>query len=255
MSLAGKVAIVTGAASGIGRAVGTELASKGAAIALVDHDAEALDGTLSDHRAQDFEVEPFCANAVARATAERVVASARSRWNRIDILINNVGGSPGERRPLEETHDEDWERNLELNLTSTFHWCRAVVATMKEQGTGSIVNISSQTALTGTHHLIPGYPAAKAGVLGLTRQLARELGPSGIRVNAIAPGLILSGPKVQADWNSRPQNRRDAELASIPLGRLGTPEDVAKVVAFLASADAGYVTGQVVFVSGGQYFG
>ena len=255
MTLAGRVAIVTGAAGGIGRAIGLELATRGAAITLVDHDAVALERAAAEHRTQSFEIEAFCADAVDRAETEEIAASVWERWQRIDILINNVGGSPGERRPLEETSDDTWAHILELNLSTTYRWCRAVARAMKEQGSGSIVNISSQTAHTGTHHLVPGYPAAKAGVLGLTRQLARELGPNGIRVNAVAPGLVLSNPSVEAEWQSRSEAKRQTELAGIPLRRIGTPEDVARVVAFLASADAGYITGQVIHVNGGGYFG
>jgi NAD(P)-dependent dehydrogenase (short-subunit alcohol dehydrogenase family) len=254
MELDGQVAIVTGAAGGIGLSIATELGARGAAVTLVDKRSDELKRAANKLEGAGYEAVPLTVDVTSAEAVRQGAADVAAHWGRIDILVNNAGGALVPRRVLEDVTDEDWHFVLDLNLTSAFYWCRAVAEVMKVQKSGSIVNMSSQTARTGTHHLVPGYPAAKAGLLGLTRQLARELGPAGIRVNAVAPGLILSNAAVRAEWEALPPEARHAQLETIPLRRLGEPVDVAKVVVFLASADAAYITGQVIYVSGGQFF-
>jgi 3-oxoacyl-[acyl-carrier protein] reductase len=226
--LAGRVALVTGTAHGIGAAILEALRARGAVAHGVDRDE--CDVT-----------DP----AQVRALVERI--------GPIEVLVNNAGGVCGQvGRPLETVADEDWRAVVDANLTGTFVCTRAVVEGMKAAGWGRIVNISSgagrSVSLTG----IQAYASAKAGQIGFTRQMAHELGPSGITVNAIAPGFVLSNPTTQRQWESYGPEGQRALVERIALRRLGTPEDIAQGVAFLASDAAAWITGQVLSIDGGQ---
>lgn len=224
----GKVALVTGTAHGIGAAIAAGLEEDGATVHGVDRDT-------------------------CDVTDAAQVAALVERIGRVDILVNNAGGVCGQvGRPLEEVDEEDWRAIVDANLTSAFLCTRAVVPGMKEAGGGRIVNISSgagrSVSLTG----IQAYTSAKAGQIGFTRQMAHELGPSGITVNCIAPGFILSNPTTQRQWESYGEEGQRALVERIALRRLGAPEDIANGVRFFASDRASWVTGQVISIDGGH---
>jgi NAD(P)-dependent dehydrogenase (short-subunit alcohol dehydrogenase family) len=173
---------------------------------------------------------------------------------RIDILVNGVGGSTIVGRPaahLDELTLEEWQKLLHFNLTGTFLFCHAVIPVMKRQRGGKIVNLSSIAGRGLSRESSSAYATAKGGIIALTRKLAFELGPHGITVNAIAPSLTLS-ERIRPRWEQRSADARAAETQRIPLGRVATPEDQARVICFLASADADFVTGVTIDVTGGQ---
>jgi 3-oxoacyl-[acyl-carrier protein] reductase len=248
-----RVALVTGAAHGIGRAICVELARCGARVWATDVLAGDPVRTCEDAgercRARSLDVTD---EAQVRATIAEVVAADGA----VDVLVNVAGGVLGQvGRPIEDVTDEEWGAVLGVNLTGTFNCCRAVVPFMKERRRGRIVNVSSGAgrgvSLTG----IQAYASAKAAQIGLTRQLAHELGPWGITVNSVAPGFVLSNPATVRQWESYGEAGQTALVESIPLRRLGTPEDIACAVAFFASDGAGWCTGQTLSVDGGRWMG
>ncbi|NIP79762.1 MAG: SDR family oxidoreductase, partial [Gemmatimonadetes bacterium] len=171
----------------------------------------------------------------------------------VDVLVNNAGGVLGQvGRPLEEVAPEDWQAIFDVNVTGAFLAARAVVPGMKRAGRGRIINISSGAGLGVSLTGIQAYASAKAGQIGLTRQLAHELGPFGITVNNVAPGFVRSNPTTERQWQSYGEEGQRALVEGIPLRRLGTPGDIASAVLFLASDHAGWITGEVLRVSGGR---
>jgi 3-oxoacyl-[acyl-carrier protein] reductase len=252
LDFSGETAIVTGAAHGIGRAICAELAARGATVWAVDILADDLEAT----RQVVGERRGRCETRLVDVTAEQEVAAlARDldAQNGPDILVNCAGGVLGQTgRPVEEVPLDDWSAILAVNLTGTFLCSRAVAPGMKRRGYGRIVNISSgagrSVSLTG----VQAYASAKAGQIGLTRQLAHELGPFGITVNAIAPGFIRSNPTTERQWESYGPERQRALVEGLALKRLGTPEDIACAVLYFASDMARWCTGQVLSVDGGH---
>jgi 3-oxoacyl-[acyl-carrier protein] reductase len=240
MSLAGRVAVVTGAAHGIGGAIADALAAEGAKVHRVDKESAALDGS------------PLTAADLADPAA---VSDFFAGVGPVDILVHAAGGVVGQvGRPLEEVPDDAWHAVLAANLTTTFLCTRAAVPSMKQRGWGRIVLISSAAGLTVSKTGIQAYTSAKAGQLGFTRQMAHELGPFGITVNCIAPGFILSNPTTQVQWDSYGPDGQRALLAGIATGRLGQPADIANGVLFFASEKSSWVTGQVIAIDGGSAF-
>jgi 3-oxoacyl-[acyl-carrier protein] reductase len=240
MSLAGRVAVVTGAAHGIGGAIADALAADGAKVHRVDKEPVALDGS------------PLTA---ADLTDPAAVADLFTAVGAVDILVNTAGGVVGQvGRPLEDVPAEDWQAVLAANLTTTFLCTRAAVPSMKHRGWGRIVIISSAAGLTVSKTGIQAYTSAKAGQLGFTRQMAHELGPFGITVNCIAPGFILSNPTTQAQWDDYGPEGQRALVAGIATRRLGQPADIANGVQFFAAEESGWVTGQVIAIDGGSAF-
>jgi 3-oxoacyl-[acyl-carrier protein] reductase len=240
MSLASRVAVVTGAAHGIGTAIAAALAADGAKVHRVDKEPAALDGT---------------AMTAVDLTDPDAVAGLFAAVGPVDILVNTAGGVVGQvGRPIEEVTEDAWRAVVDANLTTTFLCTRAAVPGMKQRGWGRIVNISSGAGLTVSKTGIQAYASAKAGQIGFTRQMAGELGPFGITVNCIAPGFILSNPATQAQWESYgPDGQRDL-VAGIATRRLGQPADIANGVQFFASERSGWVTGQVIAIDGGSAF-
>jgi 3-oxoacyl-[acyl-carrier protein] reductase len=240
MGLAGRVAVVTGAAHGIGGAIADALADDGAKVYRVDKEPAALDRT---------------AMTAADLTDPAAVAGLFAAVGPVDILVNTAGGVVGQvGRPLEEVAEDAWRAVVDANLTTTFLCTRAAVPGMKRRGWGRIINISSGAGLTVSKTGIQAYASAKAGQIGFTRQMARELGPFGITVNCIAPGFILSNPATQAQWDGYgPDGQRDL-VAGIATRRLGQPADIANGVQFFASELSGWVTGQVIAIDGGSAF-
>lgn len=253
--LLGEVAIVTGAAHGIGRAICVELAREGASVWACDILERELGET---RRAVGERAEGPCRTAVVDVTdARRVaafVAEVLAAEEKLDVLVNCAGGVAGQTmRPVEEVSDEDWRRIFAVNLDGAFHFTRAVAPAMKARGRGSVVNISSGAGRSYSLTGIQAYASAKAGLIGLTRQTARELGPSGIRVNCVAPGFVRSNPDTERQWRAMGEEGQRRLLDGIALRRIGEPEDVARVVVFFASDDARYVTGQTISADGGHW--
>jgi 3-oxoacyl-[acyl-carrier protein] reductase len=182
------------------------------------------------------------------------VAHAEGETGRIDVLVNTAGGVAGQvMRPVEEVSDADWRVIFEINLDGAFHFTRAVAPAMKRAGRGAIVNISSGAGRSYSLTGIQAYASAKAGLIGFTRQTARELGAHGIRVNCVAPGFVRSNPASERQWQAMGEAGQQRLLDSIALRRIGTPEDIARAVLFFCGDDAGYVTGQTISVDGGMW--
>ena len=182
----------------------------------------------------------------------RLVEETLKAFGTVDILINNAGGGVPPQ-PIEEVDLAVWDREIRVNLTGAFLCSRAVIGEMKKKRWGRIINMSSQAGRSSSELAGIIYASAKAGLLGLTRQLARQVAPYGILVNAVAPGVILSGERIEKKWRERSDGEREEMLKAIPVGRLGKPEDVTPVVVFLASEEAGYITGAVIDVNGGRF--
>ena len=249
IGFAGRTVLVTGAGHGIGRAIAQGFAARGAELWACDLDDEGLEETIrlcgAGAKARRVDVTD---RAAVRALVEEAAVGGR-----IDVLVNDAGGVLGQvGRPLEQILPADWQAIVDVNLTATF-WCaQAVAPVMKRAGGGRIVNISSGAGLGISLTGIQAYAAAKAGQIGLTRQLAHELGPFGITVNSIAPGFIRSNPTTERQWQAYGEEGQRRLVEAIALRRLGRVEDIAHAVMFLASEFAGWITGQVLSVDGGK---
>jgi 3-oxoacyl-[acyl-carrier protein] reductase len=246
VSLQGRVALVTGGSRGIGAAVAQALASAGAALAVCARNGEAAAATAAAIVGQGGQAFGAAADVSRAADAERVVAACVERFGRLDILVNNAGIT---RDGLVlRMKDEDWSDVLAVNLNGAFYCARSALrAILKQKQSGRIINVGSVVGSTGN----PGqanYVASKAGLVGLTKALSKEVASRGVTVNAVAPGFI------ETDMTAGlPDAAKDAYRAQIPLGRFGTAGEVAAVVAFLASDAAAYITGQVIHVNGGMW--
>jgi 3-oxoacyl-[acyl-carrier protein] reductase len=247
------VALVTGGSRGIGRAICLAFAAQGHTVVAVGRDATALAETgrlVREAGGIDSAVTCDIRDAEGIGAMVRTVID---RHGRIDILVNNAGGGTS-TRPMtsDETPDADWLATIDLNLTSVFRVCKAVTPHMKSQRSGAIVTVASIASRQASNLSGIGYTAAKSGLAGLNRHLAKELGPYGIRVNAVAPGIIAS-ERVQAKFETYTGEERAAIHARVPLGRIGSVEEVASVVAFLASPAASYVHGALIDINGGMF--
>ena len=250
----GKVALISAAGAGIGRATALIIAREGGTVVGVDVEQAPLDRLAADVGAAGGRALALRADALDAASVEGAVQRAVEAHGRIDILVNGVGGSTVVGRPaahLDELTLAEWQKLLHFNLTGTFLFCHAVIPVMKRQRGGKIVNLSSIAGRGLSRESSSAYAAAKGGIIALTRKLAFELGPHGITVNAIAPSLTLS-ERIRPRWEQRSADAQAAEIGRIPLGRVATPEDQARVICFLASADADFVTGVTIDVTGGQ---
>jgi 3-oxoacyl-[acyl-carrier protein] reductase len=241
--LVGKVAIVTGGARGIGRAIGEAFAAEGASVAILSRSQEAAESVAVSLRARGAHAIAIQANPADDEDARRAVAATSETLGPIDILVNNAGFS--RRIPFVEMTPADWDELMNVDLRGVFLMTRHVVPGMLEHGGGRIINIASQIGQRGAPHLVH-YAAAKAGVIGFTKALARELAPS-ITVNAIAPGPIWTD--MIRDREPRWYEQIEQEL---PLARIGEPEEVAPTAVFLASADGALYTGQTLGPNGGH---
>jgi NAD(P)-dependent dehydrogenase (short-subunit alcohol dehydrogenase family) len=250
MRLKGRIAIVTGAAMGIGRAIGLALLAEGARTVFVDINSVELDRIAGSQAASANELLTIVANATQAADVERVVNETARRWGRVDILVNNVGGALGNGGI--DGPEADWDATFALCFRSQFLFCRAVLPMMKAQGGGRIVNISSNAGKYRSNTGISSiaYSAAKAAVLQLTRSLAHSVGGDRITVNAIAPGSVLSDAGL-AEFNSMEASLRDRVLGETPLGYFADPKEIAAIAIFLASDDASYMTGTTIVANGG----
>lgn len=243
--LNGKVAIVTGGSRGIGKAIALKLASLGANIVINYRKYnETVEDTLKEIKAKNVEVLGFEADVSDFNSTDKLVKDTLSKFGRIDILVNNAGITKDTL--LMRMNEEDFDKVIDVNLKGTFNFVRHITPIMLKQREGKIINISSVVGIVGNAGQL-NYASSKAGIIGLTKSLAKEVGSRGITVNAIAPGFIktdmtdILSDKVKEHINSQ-----------IPLKRMGEPEDVANMVAFLASNQASYITGQIINVDGGM---
>lgn len=247
MKLEGKVAIVTGAGregKGIGRSIALALAGEGADIVIADFVPEAAEAVADEVKSLGRRAVSVEANVAVPADAEAIVQRALDEFGKVDILVNNAGITRDALIP--RMSEEDWDLVIDTNLKGTFNCTKAVTRPMLRQRSGKIVNVASVMGIIGNAGQA-NYSASKAGIIGLTKTTARELGSRGINVNAVAPGFIQT-----AMTDELSESIRDSIASRIPLNRLGTPEDVAKLVLFLCADDSDYITGQVVNVDGGM---
>jgi len=247
---AGKVAVVTGGGGGLGRAISARLVAEGAKVAILDAHLPAAQReaqALPDGTALAFGVDVRDKDAVTAAVNE----TARE-FGRVDILIAAAGGSLGTPRDMSEITEDDLDLVLDVNIKGTYHCAAACIPLMKQVGGGAIVTFSSIGGRTNSPVTGVPYAAAKSGLLGLTRRLAREVGADGIRVNAIAPGLFLTD-RLQGMFDRMSADEQSEVIDSIPLRRMPTVEECAAPVLFLASDDASYITGAVLDVNGGRF--
>lgn len=244
---AGRTALVTGAGGGIGSAISARLAEEGAAVLLVDVHAESVEAAAQKLRSHGLEAVAVVLDITSAAAVSARVADLEAEHGPIDVLVNNAGIN--RRGALLDLADDDWNASFAVNVDAMYHLCRAVLPSMVARGGGAVVNTASQWGL----HPAPGhiaYNVTKAAVVSFTQCLARDYAPHGVRVNAVAPGEILT-PMVEA--NLAQKGVSVAELdAKVPFGRIGRPEEVAALVAFLASDEAPFICGSVVEITGSQ---
>jgi 3-oxoacyl-[acyl-carrier protein] reductase len=253
LRVAGKVAVVTGSAGGLGKVIAGTLSREGAKIVIMDIDKNSIENTVNEIKKTNKDCVGYLCDVSKLEEVENVVVDLVKKWSRIDILVNNAGGALHTKANFEEVTEEDWDIVVNVNLKGAFFCCKAVVPYMVKQNGGRIVNISALAGRATASLAGVQYTSAKAGIGGLTRHLAKELGKNNIYVNAVAPGITISGARVEGLWNAKSAEEKKKTLDSIPLGRLGRPEDVANVVLFLASDEASYITGATIDSNGGRW--
>ena len=243
MRLKDKVAVITGAANGIGRAVAETFAREGARLMLADLMEEELERVAAAIRQNGGEAQTFVCDVTDRSRVERLIAETSAQFGRLDIVVNNAGITADAQ--LVKMTEEQWDRVIDVNLKGVFNVAQAAARVMKEQGSGVILNASSIVGLYGNFGQT-NYAATKWGVNGMTKTWARELGKYGIRVNAVAPGMIAT-----AMTEKMPRHVLDMMAQKTPLGRVGTPQEVANGYLFLASDEASFITGAILSIDGG----
>jgi NAD(P)-dependent dehydrogenase (short-subunit alcohol dehydrogenase family) len=245
-----KVAIVTGAAGGIGEATARILAQRGARVVLADLRADAAEAAAKRLQAEGLNAEPVTVDIAEQASVEAMTESVLARWGRIDILVNNAGIESS--RPFLDINLQEYERVMRINVTGAWLCCQAVIPAMLRQRGGCIVNVSSVAGQRGGGLLgTAAYSTSKGALIALTKALAREFAKSGIRVNAVAPSLTMTD-FAQRQLNKLAPNTLDRVIALTPIGRVAQPEEIASVIAFLASDEASFVVGQVYNADGGN---
>ncbi|HOB92915.1 MAG TPA: 3-oxoacyl-[acyl-carrier-protein] reductase [Aquabacterium sp.] len=244
MRLKNKVSIITGAAQGIGLATALKFAEEGATVIVCDMKPAGVDAALAMVRARGAQAQGFAVNVTDRAAIDAMVTAVKDHYGHIDVLVNNAGITKDAR--LQKMTLDQFDAVIDVNLRGVFHASQAVLPTMVAQGSGVILNASSVVGIYGNYGQT-NYAASKFGVIGFTKTWSRELGPKGIRVNAVAPGFVET-PILATIPDKVLQQMRE----QVPLHRLGKPEEIANVYAFLASDEASYVNGAVIEVSGGM---
>ena len=249
---AGQTAVVTGGAGGLGRAIALALAEEGARLALFDTNPEALERATEEIRSSGAEAFGLVVDVRDRKQVDEAIEQIVKRLDGVDILIATAGGSLGTPRDIDDISPEDLDLVIDVNIKGTFNAAAAVLASMKSRGGGAIVTFSSIGGRSTSPVTGVPYAAAKAGLLGLTRRLAREVGADNIRVNAIAPGLFLTD-RLQTMFDEMSQHDRDEVLDGIPLRRMPEIRECVEPVLFLASQSSSYITGAVLDVNGGRF--
>jgi NAD(P)-dependent dehydrogenase (short-subunit alcohol dehydrogenase family) len=253
MRFDGRVALITAAASGIGRATAEIIGAEGGIVVAVDTDEGRLKDAVAAIQAVGGRVHAHRADALDAGQVDGVVERAVREHGRVDILVNAVGGSTIISRPaatVDELTLAEWQQLLTFNLDGTFLFCHAVAPVMKRQGGGKIVNISSIAGRGISVSSSSAYATAKGGIIAFTRKLAQELGPFGVTVNAIAPSMTLT-ERIRPRWEKRTAEEQAQEIVRTPLRRMAEARDQARVICFLASSDADFVTGVTIDVTGG----
>ena len=250
MRLESKVSLITGAGSGIGRATALLFAREGACVVAVDRDKQQAEQTQNLIAAAGGKCEAIALDVSKEEQVADAIATVVNTWGQLDILFNNAGISL--LKPVTETTEAEWDKVFNVNLKGVFFGCKHAIGQMAKQGNGAIINTASELAIVA-QPLYGAYCATKAGVLALTRVLALEWAAKGIRINAVCPGPIAT-PMLQAEFDlaDNPIDEEKLAIKSIPAGRLGTPEDIAKVALFLASVDAQFVHGAAIVADGGK---
>ncbi|HKV27404.1 MAG TPA: SDR family NAD(P)-dependent oxidoreductase [Candidatus Acidoferrales bacterium] len=249
----GRTAIVTGAAHGFGRTIALNFANLGARVLACDILKGQLDETARLAKQQGTPLQVCVLDVSDRESVQAIVSQILSTSGPIHILVNDAGGVMGQvGRPLEDVSEADWRAIFAVNLDGAFYCSQAVAPAMKAARYGRIINISSGAGLGISLTGIQAYASAKAGQIGLTRQLAHELGPWGITVNNIAPGFVRSNPTTEKQWDAYGEDGQRRLVESIALKRLGSPQDIANGVLFFASEHAGWITGQTLSIDGGK---
>jgi NAD(P)-dependent dehydrogenase (short-subunit alcohol dehydrogenase family) len=249
-----KVALITAAASGIGRATADIMAQEGAVIVAVDNNEERLERTIGELREAGGRAHGKMCDALNAAQVDGTVASVAQEFGAIDILVNAVGGSTIVSKPgadVDELSFADWQKLIDFNLSGTFLFTHAVVPVMKKQRRGKIVNLASIAGRGLSASSSSAYAAAKGGIIAFTRKLAFELGPYNVNINAIAPSKTLT-ERIRPRWNQQSPDDQQTEIDRTPLRRIAEAPDQAKVICFLASGDADFVTGVTIDVTGGN---
>jgi NAD(P)-dependent dehydrogenase (short-subunit alcohol dehydrogenase family) len=256
MKLQDKGAIVTGGAQGLGLAISEALCREGAKVAICDVAMDRLEEAQARLNQNGYSVRAIFCDVTDPQSVHQMVSTCLAEFGGIDILVNNAGGSGGDSAYtfLEPDYSRDiWGPVLKLNLEGTINCSMSVIPHMIERKSGRIINVSSQSAKYSSEMSGPVYAASKAGQLGLTRNLAVKLGIHGINVNAVVAGVVISGPRMEGKWNALTAQEREEKLASIPLRRLATPQDIAQAVVFLASNESSYINGASLDVNGGRF--
>jgi NAD(P)-dependent dehydrogenase (short-subunit alcohol dehydrogenase family) len=251
--LDGRVGLVTGSAQGMGLAIATALAEEGAKIVIADIQEETIAKSVADLKEKGFEALGVTLDVTKRESVAGGIKKVVDAWGRLDILVNNAGGALHTPHVLGEIEEKHWDLVVNVNLKGSFFTCQEAIPVMAKQGKGAIVNISALAAHYRASLAGVQYTAAKAGVEGLTRQLAYDWGPEGIRVNAVAPTVTMTGDRVRGLWEGKGEDEQAKILSNIPLRRLSEPSEIAAAVVFLASDEASYITGVTLDVVGGRY--
>ena len=252
--LNGRVAMVTGSGQGMGLAIAHACAREGAKIVIVDIHPQTIEAAVAEIKERNrVDAIGIKMDVTNKAEVEKGVKQVLDTWGRIDLLVNNAGGALNAPHKLEEIEEKHWDLVVNVNLKGAFFCCQQVIPAMVKQGGGAIVNMSAlaghwRASLAGVQ-----YTAAKAGIEGLTRQLAYDFGPQGIRINAIAPTVTMTGDRIQGLWDAKGEEEKQRVMAQIPLRRLSTMQEIAAGVIFLACDESSYITGITLDVCGGRY--
>ena len=248
-----RVAIVSGGADGIGREVVLEMLEAGYSVVAFDINETKLTGIREEFREKPF-MGIYC-NAVDEESVNSGFSQVMEQYGRIDALVNVAGGSLAISQPIDMIKTEDWDRVITLNMRSAFLCTKAAVKIMRQQHYGRTVNFSSMAGRSRSVFGGAPYAAAKAGIIGFTRQCSKDLGPIGITINAVAPGTVMSGDRIGSFWANKSEEDKKSFFQSNPSGRLGVPKDIARTVVFLCHEDASYINGAVIDVNGGMWVG